>query len=107
MQRSVQICMLSRCFTSIPFVSCLYGIQVAKDDEVMVAISNSNYAMPGGMLDTWMESVKRANVSNAMVIALDKQTKEHAESMGMAAHYMTVQVRLDSLVQCRCHIVQM
>ena len=89
--------MLCKRFTLMPCVSCLFGIQVAKDDEVMVAISNSNYAMPGGMLDTWMEAVRRANVSNAMVIALDKQTKEHAESMGMAAHYMTLQVRLDSV----------
>ena len=90
----------------MPCVSCLYGTQVAKDDEVMVAISNSNYAMPGGMLDAWMEAVRRANVSNAMVVALDKQTKEHAESMGMAAHYMTLQVRLDSVVQCICHTFQ-
>lgn len=107
MHSSVQTCILIRRFTMMPCASCLYGIQVAKDNEVMVAISNSNYAMPGGMLDTWMESVRRTNVSNAIVIALDKQTKEHAESMGMAAHYMTLQVRLDSLVQCRCHTVQM
>ncbi len=83
------------------------GIQVAKDDEVMVAISNSNYAMPGGMLDTWMGSVRRANISNAMVIALDKQTKEHAESMGIAAYHMTVQVRLHSVVRCTYHTNKM
>lgn len=72
-------------------------VQVAKDNEVMVAISNANYAMPGGMLDTWMESVKRSNVSNAMVIALDKETKQHAESMGIPAHFMTLEVALPSL----------
>ncbi|CAL5218343.1 g3 [Coccomyxa viridis] len=66
--------------------------KVAIDNEVMVAISNSNYAMPGGMLDTWMEGVKRANVTNAMVIALDRETKDHAESMGVPAHLMILQV---------------
>ena len=74
------------------------GVQVAKDDEVMVAISNSNYAMPGGMLDTWISGVKRANVTNAMLIALDKETKEHAESMGIPAHFMTLQVKAPGVI---------
>ena len=69
--------------------------QVAKNNEVMLAISNKNYAMPGGMLDTWMESVKRANVTNAMVVALDLETKKHAESMGIPAHFMTLQASLN------------
>ena len=58
----------------------------------MLAISNSNYATPGGMLDTWLDGVKRANVTNAMVIALDLETKHHAETMGVTAHLMTLQV---------------
>ena len=58
----------------------------------MLAISNSNYATPGGMLDIWMEGVKRANVTNAMVIALDPETQQHAETMGVPAHMMTLQV---------------
>ena len=74
--------------------------QVAIDDEVMLAISNSNYAMPGGMLDTWMDGVKRANVTNAMVIALDRDTKDHAESMGVPAHLMTLQVRTRPATMC-------
>ncbi len=74
--------------------------QVAIDNEVMVAISNSNYAMPGGMLDTWMDGVKRANVTNAMVIALDRETKDHAESMGVPAHLMTLQVRARPAPAC-------
>ncbi len=74
--------------------------QVAIDNEVMVAISNSNYAMPGGMLDTWMEGVKRANVTNAMVIALDRETKDHAESMGVPAHLMILQVRITPVTMC-------
>ena len=70
--------------------------QVAKNNEVMLAISNKNYAMPGGMLDTWMESVKRANVTNAMIVALDSETKKHAESMGIPAHFMTLQASINS-----------
>ena len=48
------------------------------------------------MLDTWMESVKRANVTNAMVVALDLETKNHAESMGVPAHFMTPQASIKS-----------
>ena len=58
----------------------------------MVAISNRNYAMPGGMLTTWMENLKRAGVKNAMVVALDAQTKTHAEAQGIVAHEMHLEV---------------
>ena len=68
--------------------------QVAKNNEVMVAISNSNYAGKGNMLDTWMRNVKRAGVSNAMVVALDLPTQQHALSEGFASVVMTMQVQL-------------
>lgn len=70
----------------------LHGMQVAVHGEVMVAISNANYAQPGGMLDTWAESVLRAGVKNAMVVALDEATKAHAESKGLPAFQMTLEV---------------
>ncbi|KAK9916012.1 hypothetical protein WJX75_007235 [Coccomyxa subellipsoidea] len=66
--------------------------KVAKDNEVMVAISNANYAQPGGMLDLWMAGVKRSNVTNALVIALDDATQQHAESLGCTAYQMKLQV---------------
>ena len=66
--------------------------QVAVHGEVMVAISNANYAQPGGMLDTWAESVLRAGVRNALVVALDEATKAHAESKGLPAFQMTLEV---------------
>ena len=66
-------------------------LQVAKNNEVMVAISNSNYAGKGNMLDTWMQNVKRAGVSNAMVVALDLETQQHALSEGFASLVMTLQ----------------
>ena len=65
----------------------------------MVAISNRNYAMPGGMLTTWIENVKRAGVTNAMVVALDPHTKTSAESQGIVAHEMHLEVSFHS-TQC-------
>ena len=62
------------------------------DGEVLAAMSNINYAQPGGMLDTWMEGVKRCGVKNAMVIALDAMTKANAEKFGVPAFEMHMQV---------------
>ncbi len=64
---------------------------MAINDE-LAAMSNINYAQPGGMLDTWMEGVKRCGVKNAMVIALDAATKANAEKFGIPAFEMHVQV---------------
>lgn len=73
--------------------------QVAINNEVLAAMSNINYARPGGMLDTWMEGVKRCGVKNAMVIALDAETKKNAESFGIPAFEMHVNVcRLSSVL---------
>ncbi|KAA6429118.1 MAG: hypothetical protein FRX49_01227 [Trebouxia sp. A1-2] len=66
--------------------------QVSINNEIMVAISNRNYAMPGGMLTTWTENVKRAGVKNAMVVALDAQTKTYAEAQGIVAHEMHLEI---------------
>ncbi len=59
----------------------------------MVAISNANYAQPGGMLDLWMAGVRRSNVTNALVIALDDATQQHVESLGFTAYQMTLQAK--------------
>lgn len=67
-------------------------MQVAVDNEVMIAISDSNYAVPNGMLTTWIENVKLAGVRNAMVVALDSQTKAMVEEQGLAAHEMHLAV---------------
>lgn len=63
-------------------------MQVAINNEVMIAICDMNYAMPNGMLSTWIESVISAGVKNAMVIALDAHTKARAEAQGLAAFEM-------------------
>ncbi|KAG7674392.1 hypothetical protein Ndes2526B_g05117 [Nannochloris sp. 'desiccata'] len=59
--------------------------KVAINNEVLVAVSNANYARPGGMLELWMKSVKRAGVKNAMVVALDEDTKINVENFGLPA----------------------
>ena len=69
-------------------------MQVAIKNEVLVAISNRNYAGPGNMLATWMDNVKRAGVSNALVVALDKETKAHVTQAGLPAIQFNVQVIL-------------
>ena len=67
--------------------------KVANDNaEVMVAVSDINYARPGGMLDLWMSSVQRAGVKNAMVIALDDETKKNVEEKGITAFKMKVKI---------------
>ena len=71
--------------------------QVALRDEVIVAISNKNYAGPGGMLDTWIEHVKRCKVGNTMVVALDEATRAHVAGQNVATMVFQLEVRVDSL----------
>ena len=71
-------------------------VQVAINNEVMIAISDMNYATPNGMLTTWIENVKLAGVKNAMVVALDAQTKARAEAQGLAAFEMHLTVSCTS-----------
>eukprot|EP00193_Tetraselmis_chui_P019917 CAMPEP_0177786522 /NCGR_PEP_ID=MMETSP0491_2-20121128/20977_1 /TAXON_ID=63592 /ORGANISM="Tetraselmis chuii, Strain PLY429" /LENGTH=163 /DNA_ID=CAMNT_0019307757 /DNA_START=185 /DNA_END=673 /DNA_ORIENTATION=- len=49
--------------------------QIALNGEVLAAVSNMALAGDGGMLQTFVESVKRAGIANAMVVAIDAQTK--------------------------------
>ena len=79
-------------------------MQVAINNEVMIAISDRNYATPNGMLATWMENVKLAGVKNAMVVALDAQTKARVEAQGLAAHEMHLTVS-HSLQPCHIETV--
>lgn len=69
-------------------------LQVAVNNEIMAAISNQNYANPGGMLTTWGEGVNRCGVKNAMVVSLDAATTTYAQQMGLFAFEMHVKVGL-------------
>ncbi|KAL4430612.1 hypothetical protein ABPG77_005852 [Micractinium sp. CCAP 211/92] len=66
--------------------------KVAINNEVLVSVSNANYAWPGGMLQLWAENARRAGVKNMMVVALDDDTKKNAESYGLPAFRMDVQI---------------
>lgn len=66
--------------------------KVAINNEVLVSVSNANYAWPGGMLQLWAENAKRAGVKNMMVVALDDDTKKNAESYGLPAFRMDVKI---------------
>jgi hypothetical protein len=65
---------------------------VAINNEVMVAVSNINYARPGGMLDLWMKGTKEAGVKNAMVVALDDETKSNVEAFGLPAWRLDLEI---------------
>lgn len=66
--------------------------KVAIHNEVLVAVSNKNYAWPGGMLSVWAENAKRAGVKNMMVVALDEDTKTNAEGFGLPAFRMDIAI---------------
>lgn len=72
------------------FAKFLRGVAI--DNEVLVAVSNANYAHKGGMLDVWMDGVKRSGVRNAMVVALDEETKRNVEERGMKAFLFEMEV---------------
>lgn len=65
---------------------------IAKSNEVMVAISNYNYARPGGMLDLWIDNVRQSGVTNAMVLALDEQTLDGVQQKGFPVYKMEVEI---------------
>lgn len=65
---------------------------VAVNNEVLVAVSNANYAWPGGMLELWMKGVKRAGVKNALVVALDDDTKTNVEKYGLPAYRLDMAI---------------
>lgn len=66
--------------------------KVAINNEVLVSVSNANYAWPGGMLQVWAENARRSGVKNMMVVALDDDTKKNAEGYGLPAFRMDVKI---------------
>jgi len=66
--------------------------KISINNEVIVAVSNKNYAQPGGMLDLWIDGVSRVGIKNALVIALDDETKRNVESRGINVFRMDVKI---------------
>lgn len=71
-------------------------LQVAINNEVIVALSNKNLANKDNMLNVWIDGVKRAGVKNALVMALDAETESFAKEKGIASF------RVDKFVSLRC-----
>ena len=59
--------------------------EIAKGDEVLVAVSNKALITPdgrNGMLRTWIDAVRDAGVTNALVVALDEHTRDAMDRVG-------------------------
>ena len=65
---------------SPPVAVCL---QIAVNGEVLAAVSNMALAGDGGMLQTFVESVKAAGIPNAMVVAIDQNTVNQVRAAQM------------------------
>lgn len=68
------------------------SLQVAINNEVLMAVSNANLANPGGMLEMWVRNVRAAGVHNAMVVALDDETQRQLTAWGFPSFRMDVKV---------------
>lgn len=66
--------------------------KISITNEVLVAVSNKNYAQPGGMLEVWIDGVTRAGIKNALIIALDDETKRNVQSRGVNVFRMDVKI---------------
>jgi Nucleotide-diphospho-sugar transferase len=65
---------------------------IAPSGEVLVAISNFNLVAWGGMLNTWLERVQKAGVTNYMVLAIDEQLHTHLNNRGVPNFYMPAEI---------------
>jgi len=67
--------------------------KVAINGEVLVAVSNMALAGDGGMLQTFVEGLKAAGITNAMIVAIDSQTEAQVNKWGMEVHRMSIQLQ--------------
>ncbi|CAK0787073.1 hypothetical protein CVIRNUC_010289 [Coccomyxa viridis] len=65
--------------------------QQGRPKEVMIAISNFNL-WPIGALPHWIKSVKQAQVSNYLVVAIDTALRDQLQSEGINVYYRDVKV---------------
>lgn len=68
-----------------------YLQQVAPEGEVLVGVSNKN-PMLEGMLDTWLQGVQQAGVTNYVVVALDDETVAGMKARGVNHFYMPIKI---------------
>ena len=68
-----------------PELAALLRRTANANGEVMVALCNGAYAGPQGMLSTWARTAVAAGVTNALVLAMDREAQMSAEGSGVAA----------------------
>lgn len=66
-------------------------MSVAPDKEVMIAISNYNLIL-GGQLTTWLETVKQAQVTNYLVVAIDQKLRDYLVEHNFNVWFMEMKV---------------
>lgn len=65
--------------------------RVAPSMEVLVAVANKNVNWDG-MLNTFCSGIKRAGVTNHLIMALDEETKAWADANGFNAYLMKIEI---------------
>ena len=66
--------------------------RIAPGGEVMAAISNFNLIQRGGMLNTWIENVRKADVGPWMVLAIDKELRQYLDAQKMPNFLMEQEI---------------
>lgn len=68
-----------------------YLEKVAPQKEVLIGVSNRN-PLYEGMLDTFLKGVQQAEVTNYLIVALDKETETTLAGRGINVFYMPIQI---------------
>ncbi|KXZ46748.1 hypothetical protein GPECTOR_41g713 [Gonium pectorale] len=68
-----------------------YLMKIAPQKELLLAVANKN-TMWDGMLDTFTQGFKRAQVPNHMVLALDRETEKWCQQNGINAFFMNLTI---------------
>jgi hypothetical protein len=74
-----------------------YLLKVAPNREVLVGVSNVN-PLREGMLETFLQGIKQAGVSNYLVVALDEETERELKFRNINVFHMPMQVRQPSCI---------
>lgn len=66
-------------------------LKIAPQHEVLVGVSNKNPLLEG-MLDTFLEGVQQAKISNYLIVALDEETERALASRGLNVYFLKLQI---------------
>lgn len=66
-------------------------MKIAPQKELLLAVANKN-TLWDGMLDTFTKGIKRAEVSNHLILALDTETKKWCDDNGINSYLMSLEI---------------